>query len=73
MDGVGQPSTLGWTRKLTRVRTAILDGVAGYLFPGGATVNAARLARTGAWHDINASSSTQPITRTTSPCGSTTA
>jgi hyaluronate lyase len=64
VDGIGQPSVDGWTRQLKRARVATIEDTASYLFPGGTTVNAARLARTGAWHDINSSSSTQPITRT---------
>ncbi len=63
VDGQRQSRTDGWTRQLKRARVATLDGVAGYLFPSGANVNAARTARTGAWHDINTSSSAQPITR----------
>ncbi|QUQ65599.1 polysaccharide lyase 8 family protein [Kutzneria sp. CA-103260] len=63
VDGQKQPRTDGWSRQLRRARIATVDDTASYLFPGGATVNAARISRTGAWHDINTSSSTQPITR----------
>ncbi|MFC0542925.1 polysaccharide lyase 8 family protein [Kutzneria chonburiensis] len=63
VDGRQQPRIDGWSRQLPRARIATVGDTASYLFPGGATVNAARISRTGAWHDINASSSTQPITR----------
>ncbi|MFC0438196.1 polysaccharide lyase 8 family protein [Kutzneria buriramensis] len=63
VDGQRQSRTDGWTRQISRARTAVIDGTAGYLFPGGATVNATRIGRTGAWHDINTSSSSTPITR----------
>jgi hyaluronate lyase len=63
VDGLRQSRADGWSRQLRHTRVATIGDTAAYLFPGGATVNAARTSRTGAWHDINTSSSTQPITR----------
>jgi hyaluronate lyase len=40
-----------------------VGGFGGYVFPGGATVNALREARTGAWSDINSNGTTTQLTR----------
>ncbi|MGW7573232.1 polysaccharide lyase 8 family protein [Streptomyces sp. NPDC054765] len=63
VDGVPQPGTLGTTRSFRRAHWAHLAGHGGYVFPGGAPLKALREARTGSWHDINTTSSTEPFTR----------
>ncbi|UUN30624.1 polysaccharide lyase 8 family protein [Streptomyces sp. FIT100] len=63
VDGVKQPSTASWSATLAGAGWAHLDGHAGYVFPGGATVKALREDRTGAWRDINGGGSTTPFTR----------
>ncbi|TJZ46163.1 lyase [Streptomyces piniterrae] len=63
VDGLRQPGTLGETRRFRHARWAHLDGHGGWVFPGGAPVTVLREARTGSWHDINAGSSPEPLTR----------
>ncbi|MCG8970285.1 polysaccharide lyase family 8 super-sandwich domain-containing protein [Streptomyces sp. CL12-4] len=63
VDGTAQPATTGWSNTLDVSGWAHLKDVGGYLFPGGATVQAARTARTGAWRDINTGGTTDVITR----------
>ncbi|MCX4635991.1 polysaccharide lyase 8 family protein [Streptomyces platensis] len=63
VDGVPQPGTLGRTTAFRRAHWAHLAGHGGYVFPGGAPLMALREARTGSWHDINTTSSTEPFTR----------
>ncbi|OIJ66094.1 hypothetical protein WN71_020420 [Streptomyces mangrovisoli] len=64
VDGTAQPATAGWASTLDVTSWAHLEDVGGYLFPGGATVQAARTTRTGAWSDINTlSSTTDTLTR----------
>ncbi|MGW7492482.1 polysaccharide lyase 8 family protein [Streptomyces sp. NPDC054786] len=63
VDGVRQPGTLGLTTSFRRAHWAHLAGHGGYVFPGGAPLKALREARTGSWHDINTTSSTEPFTR----------
>ncbi|MGA5564643.1 polysaccharide lyase 8 family protein [Streptomyces platensis] len=63
VDGVPQPGTLGRTTAYRRAHWAHLAGHGGYVFPGGAPLMALREARTGSWHDINTTSSTEPFTR----------
>ncbi|MGW2011776.1 polysaccharide lyase 8 family protein [Streptomyces nigrescens] len=66
VDGVPQPGTLGETTAFRRAHWAHLAGHGGWVFlgsPGGAPLKALREARTGSWHDINSTSSTQPFTR----------
>ncbi|WP_329361225.1 polysaccharide lyase 8 family protein [Streptomyces sp. NBC_00669] len=58
IDGVAQPGTAGWTSTRSVRSWAHLADVGGYLFPGGATVQAARTSRVGAWSDINTVSGT---------------
>ncbi|MBH1933932.1 polysaccharide lyase 8 family protein [Streptomyces sp. AV19] len=48
---------------LRGVRWAHLEGHGGWVFPGGAEVAVLRESRTGAWRDINAAGSPQPLTR----------
>jgi hyaluronate lyase len=67
VDGHQQPSTLGWNAQFSKAGWAYLDGVGGYVFPGGANLKALREARTGAWVDIDNGPSTSgtntPYTR----------
>jgi hypothetical protein len=63
VDGVAQPVEQGWAGQFTSARWAQLEGVGGYLFPGGAALHALRESRTGAWSDINGGGSPTPITR----------
>lgn len=61
MNGAAEPSALGWSETLTGVDYAHLAGTVpgsdiGYYFPGGATVNGLREARTGNWKQLNSSS-----------------
>ncbi|NED94014.1 polysaccharide lyase 8 family protein [Phytoactinopolyspora alkaliphila] len=63
VDGEQQPTTLGWNATFDGARWAHLEGVGGYLFPGGATLHALREERTGSWRDVNVVESPDPITR----------
>ncbi|MGG7571288.1 polysaccharide lyase 8 family protein [Streptomyces sirii] len=66
VDGAVQPAALGHRASFRRARWAHLAGHGGWVFPGspgGAALNALREARTGSWHDINATSSREPFTR----------
>ncbi|MFE5483459.1 polysaccharide lyase 8 family protein [Streptomyces sp. NPDC056527] len=64
VDGAAQSAALGWSATLTGARWAHLAGHAGYVFPGGATsLKATRVARTGAWSDVNKGAVTDPFTR----------
>lgn len=63
VDGTAQPRGAGWSDTLAVSRWAHLQDTGGYLFPGGATVHAARTDRTGAWRDINTGGTTTPTTR----------
>ncbi|MFC1410733.1 polysaccharide lyase family 8 super-sandwich domain-containing protein [Streptacidiphilus sp. N1-12] len=56
-------ATADWSATLPATGWAQLDGVGGYLFPGGATVQATRTDRTGAWSDVNTGGPTTAITR----------
>ncbi|MFD0573444.1 polysaccharide lyase family 8 super-sandwich domain-containing protein [Kitasatospora gansuensis] len=73
VDGTVQSSTLGWSQTFTGSKYMAINGVGAWVFPGGATVKAKRVARTGAWSDVNTGSSTTPSPATTSRCRSTTA
>ncbi|MHA6763825.1 polysaccharide lyase family 8 super-sandwich domain-containing protein [Streptacidiphilus sp. PAMC 29251] len=63
VDGAAQPTTLGWNAQFTGATSIAVGGFGGYVFPGGATVNALREARTGAWSDLNSGGMTTPQTR----------
>lgn len=63
IDGKQQPTTQGWSGRFEGARWAHLEGVGGYVFPGGTTLNALREERTGSWRDINGGESPDPITR----------
>ncbi|MFE1769336.1 polysaccharide lyase 8 family protein [Streptomyces angustmyceticus] len=63
VDGVRLPGTLGVTTTFRRAHWAHLAGHGGYVLPGGAPLTVRREARTGSWHDINTTSTTEPFTR----------
>lgn len=63
VNGSRKPTAFPWSATLTGVRWAHLGGHGGYLFPGGATVQAARETRTGRWRDINANGSPEEVSR----------
>ncbi|MFI8949704.1 polysaccharide lyase 8 family protein [Streptomyces sp. NPDC053750] len=56
VDGSAKPAGFPWSATLTGARWAHIAGHGGYVFPGGATLNALREERIGAWHDINSAS-----------------
>ncbi|NLP82489.1 hypothetical protein HF576_01375 [Microbacterium sp. CFH 90308] len=62
VNGVAQPTALGWSETLTGTDHVHLAGSVpgsdiGYYFPGGATVKGLRESRTGNWKQLNSSSS----------------
>lgn len=67
VDGRRQGTGPGWHAHLTGAHWAHLDGVGGYLFPGGGPLRAGRETRTGNWREINSGMSTagsaRPVTR----------
>ncbi|MCD9144140.1 polysaccharide lyase 8 family protein [Streptomyces albireticuli] len=63
VDGEAQPRDTGWSRSFPRAHWAHLEGHGGYVFPGGAPLEALREARTGAWRDINTGGAPDPLTR----------
>ncbi|MFJ8441608.1 polysaccharide lyase family 8 super-sandwich domain-containing protein [Kitasatospora griseola] len=63
VDGAAQPVTLGWSQQFTGAKSMAIAGFGGYVFPGGATVQAKREARTGSWHDINSGGTSEALTR----------
>lgn len=64
IDGRTQPATAGWRSISRGVQWAHLDGVGGYVFPGGADLTALRERRTGSWHDINTGGPSDALSRT---------
>ncbi|NEE02242.1 polysaccharide lyase family 8 super-sandwich domain-containing protein [Phytoactinopolyspora halotolerans] len=63
VNGERQPTTLGWSATFEGAHWAHLEGVGGYLFPGGARLHALREERTGSWRDVSEVGSPDPITR----------
>lgn len=68
VNGVPKSKLTGWSESLSGVNWAHLAGTSaaadiGYYFPQPASLAAVREARTGAWADVDAGSSTAPITR----------
>ncbi|WP_067196463.1 polysaccharide lyase family 8 super-sandwich domain-containing protein [Microbacterium sp. XT11] len=60
VNGAVEPTALGWSETLTGVDYAHLAGTVpgsdiGYYFPGGATLEGLREARTGNWRQVNSS------------------
>jgi hyaluronate lyase len=63
VNGAVVSPTMGWNSNLTGATWCALDGVGGYYFPGGATnLQAAFVANTGSWSQINSIDSTQSYT-----------
>jgi hyaluronate lyase len=53
VDGTAYAPVMGWKRSLGRVSWCALDGVGGYVFPGGASnLRAAFTSNTGGWSDV---------------------
>ncbi|MET9361539.1 polysaccharide lyase family 8 super-sandwich domain-containing protein [Streptomyces sp. NPDC006632] len=63
VDGRRLPATLGRHDTFPRARWAHIAGHAGYVFPGGAPVQALREERTGTWKAINTGGTADPVTR----------
>ncbi|WP_202638756.1 polysaccharide lyase 8 family protein [Bailinhaonella thermotolerans] len=63
VDGIAKPTEPDWSETLTGAGWAHLKGVAGYIFPGGATLQAKREERTASWRDIHPTGSPEPFTR----------
>ncbi len=63
VDGAVQDSTLGWDQTFANAHYMSIDGMASWIFPGGANVSAKRIARTGAWSAINTGGPTAQITK----------
>ncbi|WP_327581477.1 DNRLRE domain-containing protein [Nonomuraea sp. NBC_00507] len=66
VDGTVQPVSQGWSETFPAARWAHLEGVGGYVFPGGAELHASRAERTGSWRDISTGTvigDPTPITR----------
>ncbi|MFD0340085.1 polysaccharide lyase 8 family protein [Streptomyces sp. NPDC127117] len=67
VDGIRQPVEQGWSGTFGRARWAHVDGVGGYVFPGGTALHALREQRTGTWRAIDTGAdtggSTEPVTR----------
>jgi hyaluronate lyase len=63
VDDLSRVPALGDSATVSNARWAHLDGVGGYIFPSGSTLQLRREARTGSWRDINTGGPTTPITR----------
>ncbi|MFJ8313871.1 MULTISPECIES: polysaccharide lyase family 8 super-sandwich domain-containing protein [unclassified Streptomyces] len=63
VDGRRLPATPGRHDTFERARWAHLAGHGGYVFPGGAAVQALREERTGTWKAINTGGTGDPVTR----------
>ncbi|TDE02784.1 polysaccharide lyase 8 family protein [Jiangella asiatica] len=63
VEGTAQPVTPGWNAQFHNPAWAHLEGVGGYVFPAGGSLNVVREERTGAWRDINIRGPEDPITR----------
>ncbi|MFI5713950.1 polysaccharide lyase 8 family protein [Kribbella sp. NPDC051620] len=63
VDDLSRVPALGDSATVSNARWAHLEGVGGYFFPSGATLQLRREARTGSWRDINTGGPTTPITR----------
>jgi hyaluronate lyase len=63
VDGLTMPTTLGWQTNRPGTTWCYLNALGGCYFPGGATVNAVREARTGSWSQINSGGTTSSTTR----------
>ncbi|WP_020577251.1 polysaccharide lyase 8 family protein [Actinopolymorpha alba] len=63
VNGATRVSELGSEESIDGASWAHLDGVGGFLVPGGGRLKVRREARTGAWRDIHQSGPITPITR----------
>ncbi|MFF9400548.1 polysaccharide lyase 8 family protein [Streptomyces sp. NPDC014744] len=67
VDGAVRPADQGRSEVFDRARWAHVDGVGGYVFPGGSPLTVLREQRTGTWRAINSGAdtggSTDPVTR----------
>ena len=63
VDGITMPTTLGWQTNRANTTWCSLDAMGGCYFPGGATVNALRQARTATWSQINSGGTTSSTTK----------
>ncbi|MBU3895647.1 polysaccharide lyase 8 family protein [Serratia rubidaea] len=63
VDGMAQPDDVPWSATQVESTWAHLDGAGGYIFPGGATINALREERSGRWRDIDQGGDTLSISR----------
>ncbi|MEV4441646.1 polysaccharide lyase 8 family protein [Streptomyces sp. NPDC049577] len=63
VDGGAETGGDGWWRSYERVRWVHLEGHGGWLFPGGARLEARCEDRTGSWRDVNVGGSPEPLTR----------
>ena len=63
VDGTAKPATYPWSETLTGAGWAHIGGHGGYVFPGGASVQALRDARNGTWSSINKGGSTAVVNR----------
>ncbi|UGY94307.1 polysaccharide lyase 8 family protein [Streptomyces gobiensis] len=66
VDGAAQPVSLPWSGTLSNAGWAHIGGfggTVGYVFPGGATVEALREQRTGSWRAVNRGGTTTAISR----------
>ncbi|MEV6283748.1 polysaccharide lyase 8 family protein [Kribbella sp. NPDC051770] len=63
VDGRVEVPSLGDKASINRARWAHLEGVGGYVFPGGSALQVLRESRTGSWRDVNTGGATTPITR----------
>jgi hyaluronate lyase len=63
VDGITMPTTLGWQTNRANTTWCSLDAMGGCYFPGGATVDALRQARTASWSQINSGGTTSSTTK----------
>ncbi|HVK23146.1 MAG TPA: polysaccharide lyase family 8 super-sandwich domain-containing protein [Actinokineospora sp.] len=63
VNGTTQPTTLGWSQTFTAPAHMAISGMGAWVFPQGGTVKVKRVARTGAWSNINTGGPNTPVTR----------
>lgn len=63
VDGTVEPASCPWSATLTGAKWAHIGGHGGYVFPGGATVQALREARDGSWSSINKGGASTVVNR----------
>jgi hypothetical protein len=63
VDGVAQPTGLGWTESMNDVSYAYLEGTGGYYFPESADLKGLREASQGNWAQLNTGSPTATLTK----------